>query len=88
MDPGLAANQTAATSAHRIAELNIAVAGLGEYYKRAHVRKALPKSRRLGGKSPAEGVAAGPNYRWSVVMGPIPHDSAPNPLALFLVAIW
>jgi hypothetical protein len=22
------------------------------------------------------------------VMGPIPHDSAPNPLAMFLVAIW
>jgi hypothetical protein len=22
------------------------------------------------------------------VMGPIPHDSAPNPLTMFLVAIW
>jgi hypothetical protein len=52
--------------------------------------KALRKSRRPGGKrSPVEGVAADPSYRLSVaVKGPIPHDSAPNPLAMFVVAIW
>ena len=36
-----------------------------------------------------EGVAADPSYRLSVtVKGPVPPDSAPNPLAMFLVAIW
>ena len=36
-----------------------------------------------------EGVAAGPNYHFRVtVKGADPHDSAPNPLAMFLVAIW
>src|ERR1700730_18265904 len=79
---GLAANQTAATSAHRIAELNIAVAGLGEYYKRAHVRtffQSLDGWEVRGVRWKVWPLVQ--NYRLSVVKGPIAHDSAPNPLA-------
>jgi hypothetical protein len=60
-----------------IAELNHLIRclpGLGEYYKRAHIRKLFQSLERLGGKrSPVEGVAADPNYRFRVtVRGPIP----------------
>ena len=73
-----------------IAELNPPLPGWGEYYKRAHVRKLF---QSLDGWE-VRGVRwkvwrADPNYRFRVtVKGPIPHDSAPSPLAMFLVAIW
>jgi hypothetical protein len=61
-----------------------AVAGLGEYYKRAHVRKFFQSLDSWEVRGVRWKVAADPNYRFSVTaMGPIPHDSAPNPLAKF-----
>ena len=67
-----------------IAELNPLFAGLGGTTN-APTSQSSSQSRRRGGKrSPVEDVAADPNYGLSVtVKGPIPHDSAPNPLALF-----
>src|SRR5580692_12079598 len=86
---GLAANQTAATSAHRLQNL-IRYCGAGGVLQTRPRPKALLKSRRLGGKtSPVEGVAADPNYRFIVtVKGPIPHEFSPEPTCHVFGSNW
>jgi hypothetical protein len=67
MDPGLAANQTVA-ALHRLQKLSRRSWGLGGVVQTRPRPKALPKSRRLGGKrSPAEGVATDPNFGGSTL---------------------
>ena len=81
---GLAANQMAAVSAHRLQNLIRCLRGWGQYYKRAHVPKFFQVSTAGRSEESGGGCAADPNYGLSVtVKGSIPHDSAPNPLAMF-----
>jgi len=76
----VAANQTAATSAHRLQNL-IRYCGTGGSTTKAPTSESSSKVSTAGRQEESvEGVAADPNYRFIVtVKGPIPHEFSPEP---------